>query len=146
MMLTFLLAALAQTPAPAPEPLAWLAGCWSQSRKQEIVEEQWTRPAFGALIGMGRTLREGRMQNFEFMRIAIVNGKLSFMASPAAAAPITFPVHSQTAEEVVFENLTHDFPQRIIYRKSGEGLFARVEGRIQGVMRSEEFNYRRCAD
>jgi len=32
-----------------------------------------------------------------------------------------------TSEKVVFENLSHDFPQRIIYSRAGDKLTARIE-------------------
>lgn len=37
-----------------------------------------------------------------------------------------------SASEVVFENPTHDFPQRIIYRLDKANLFARIEGTNNG--------------
>jgi len=45
---------------------------------------------------------------------------------------------------VVFENLRHDFPQRIIYRRvSEDSLIARIEGMINGAKRSIDFPYRK---
>jgi hypothetical protein len=43
---------------------------------------------------------------------------------------------------VVFENATHDFPQRVIYWKEGEVLAARIEGTIRGKERSEEWRFK----
>ena len=37
-----------------------------------------------------------------------------------------------TGSEIVFENLKHDFPHRIIYRKTADGVAARVEGTMNG--------------
>jgi hypothetical protein len=43
---------------------------------------------------------------------------------------------------VVFENLAHDFPQRVIYWKEGDVLAARVEGALRGRERSEEWRFK----
>jgi hypothetical protein len=44
----------------------------------------------------------------------------------------------------VFENLNHDFPQRIIYWREGEStLHARIEGSIKGKERKEEWHWRK---
>jgi hypothetical protein len=40
---------------------------------------------------------------------------------------------------VEFENLAHDFPQRIIYWRADKNLCARVEGTIRGEKEGEEW-------
>ena len=49
---------------------------------------------------------------------------------PKARCPGTdFKLTSLTATEAIFENPAHDFPKRIIYRKTGEdGLTASIDG------------------
>ena len=48
-------------------------------------------------------------------------------------------------EAVVFENLQHDFPQRIGYQRTGpNALLAWVEGSQKGQFRRIEFPYRRA--
>jgi hypothetical protein len=47
---------------------------------------------------------------------------------------------------VLFENLQHDFPQRVGYARSGaNALLAWIEGTQQGKVRRIEFTYRRAA-
>jgi hypothetical protein len=50
-----------------------------------------------------------------------------------------FRLTGLSATEAVFENPQHDYPQRIIYRKSGNRLDARIEGVDKGKARSEDF-------
>ena len=51
---------------------------------------------------------------------------------------------SGTNVNVVFENASHDFPQRISYRKRGaDSLIARTEGTVRGQPRAFEFAYTR---
>jgi hypothetical protein len=49
-----------------------------------------------------------------------------------------------SATELVFENPSHDFPQRVIYRKVPDGLLARIEGVINGKPRGEDYPFKRC--
>jgi hypothetical protein len=44
---------------------------------------------------------------------------------------------------VVFENAAHDFPQRVIYRRDGERLVARIEGRLRGEARGRDWVFER---
>ena len=41
----------------------------------------------------------------------------------------------------VFENLAHDFPQRVIYRRCGEDLCARIEG---AMGKGQDWRYARA--
>jgi hypothetical protein len=41
---------------------------------------------------------------------------------------VAFTLVVDPAGQAVFENRTHDFPNRIIYRQAGDTLVARVEG------------------
>ena len=47
-------------------------------------------------------------------------------ASPGGGPVVAFPVKSSGPGEVVFENLKHDFPKRITYRRDGEALVAQI--------------------
>lgn len=130
----------------AIERLAWLSGCWTQSRANGVVEEQWMTPRGGSMLGMSRTVIGGKTTEFEFVRIAIVDGALAYVARPSGQAETAFPVKSIEDGVVVFENLSHDFPQRIIYRRNADAsVTARIEGTVNGEARGRDFPYKRCA-
>lgn len=42
----------------------------------------------------------------------------------------------------MFENLDHDFPQRVIYIRKGDNLTGRIEGIAEGKQRAAEWHYR----
>ena len=45
-------------------------------------------------------------------------------------------------KQAVFENINHDYPQRIIYSKNDkDSLYARIEGNVDGEAQFEEFKY-----
>ncbi|HJV41052.1 DUF6265 family protein, partial [Caulobacter sp.] len=65
--------ALAATP-PAPpseiDKLAFMAGCWTLTWPNGTkIEEQWLAPAGGTMLGMSRSVRDGKLREYEFMRI-----------------------------------------------------------------------------
>jgi hypothetical protein len=132
--------------APTLNDLGWLAGSWSGRDGPDDHEEHWTAPKGGTMVGMHRTVRDGRMVEFEFFRIEAQNGKLVYLSQPGGQSPATpFTLASVSVERVVFDNPAHDFPQRLIYWKDGNALRARIEGTMQGKERSMEWRWTRSA-
>jgi hypothetical protein len=120
--------------------LAWIAGCWSGGSGGLVFEEQWNKPAGGKMMGMARTLKQGRVVFSEFVRIEEKDGAVVYLPRIGeSAARVAFTLTRQSAAEAVFENPAHDFPQRIVYRKDGDGLRARIEGVEKGKQRAEDF-------
>ena len=131
--------------SPPVNQLEWMAGCWSMTRGDAIVEEHWMKPAGGTMLGMSRTVRGGKTTEHEFLQIRDVNGALSYVAQPSGQAQAAFTLRSVTASEAIFENPEHDFPQRIIYRRTPDGLSARVEGKRNDQLRGIDYAYSRCS-
>jgi len=135
----------------APDPLArlaWLQGCWSAAGGAEAGSgEQWTAPAGATLLGMGRTVRNGKTVAFEFFQIRETEpGKLAYIAQPQGRAPTTFALLRESDGELVFENLAHDFPHRVIYRRSGpDTIAARIEGISKGKEKGIDFPLKRAS-
>lgn len=127
--------------------LGWLAGCWETSTKTATISEQWMKPAGGSLIGMSRTVRDGKTVAWEFIRIAAVDGVLSYIARPHQNKEETvFKLTESSAMRVVFANPAHDFPQRVIYRKDGASkVHARVEADRNGKVSGIDYAYRRIS-
>lgn len=130
-----------QTPEPAPgvESLAWLAGSWGSASGATETEEHWTAPKAGSLLGMNRTTRGGKTVMFEFLRIEARPDGVYYLASPGGRPPTPFKLKEAVKEKVVFENPEHDFPQRILYWKSGSSLCARIEGTQKGKPAGQEW-------
>lgn len=45
------------------EDLAWISGDWETASGPVQIEEHWTRVAGGSMIGMGRTIAQGRFSS-----------------------------------------------------------------------------------
>ncbi|MDZ4777784.1 MAG: DUF6265 family protein [Alphaproteobacteria bacterium] len=120
-----LLAACATTPSAAQTP-DWMVGYWLSCGNGRQVSETWTGAGSGVLVGTGLT-RSPRGIDFEFLRIAPHEGGLAYFGSPRGAPPTAFRMVKHEGASAVFENLAHDFPQRIRYARDGDTMTARVE-------------------
>lgn len=115
--------------------LSWLSGCWAYDNKDAGSGEYWMPPAGTTMLAVNRTVRQSKTVGFEYLRIEeTVSGSLALFASPSGQSPARFDMKRLATNEVIFENLTHDFPQRIIYRLLERGtLLGRIEGQSDGT-------------
>lgn len=127
------------------ERIAWLQGCWSLTAGGRTVEEQWMAPRGGVMLGVGRTVKDGRLVEHEFVIIRERGDALVYEAHPSGQSPAEFVAQRVDAGFVVFENAQHDFPQRVGYRPRGSGIDAWVEGTVGGRTRRVDFPYDRAA-
>ncbi len=125
------------------EDLAWMAGSWSQEASGKVVRETWLPPVQGAMAGVTQTHRPGKPASTEFSTITTASSGVTFTAYVAGQPPTKFVLKPGAPGEAVFENLDHDFPQRVIYRKCDDDLCARIEGLINGQARGMDWRYRR---
>lgn len=119
------------TAARSINELAWITGDWQSVPGGRVqVEEHWTTPGGATMMGMSRTIAGDKTVEFEYLRIEQRADGIYYVAHPKAQCPGTdFKLTSASATEAVFENPQHDFPKRIIYRKSGEdALTASIDG------------------
>jgi hypothetical protein len=130
--------------------LAWLKGCWSLNRNGRETTEHWLKPAGGTMLGISRTVADGKTVEFEFTQIRQEpNGDIFFIAKPSSQPEATFKMTKSSAHEVIFENPQHDFPQRVIYRLQCDGsLLGRIEGVSKGKEKAVDFpmTRARCDD
>ena len=126
--------------------LGGMAGCWERkdATKKLLITEQWMSPAGTSILGMGRTVKDGKTTGWEYMRIERRDDGLYFVSRPKENAEDTsFKLIRSTLDEVVFENKEHDFPQRVIYKLQGEKMTGRIEGTMNGKERGIDFPYKR---
>ena len=97
------------------------------------------------MLGMGRTVASGTVREYEFLQIREGrDGAISYVAKPSGQPEGSFKLVKLQNREVIFENLEHNFPQRIIYRLEPDGsLFARIEGMSNGKARGFDYPIKR---
>ena len=127
------------------EKLAWMAGTWTQNKDGELVQESWLGPRGNMMAAVNLTTSPKRGTSYEFLRITVTPSGLSYFGSPGGKTPVEFKLKELSDKRVVFENLAHDFPHRILYWLEPDGaLMARIEGVMQGKERRMEWRFERA--
>lgn len=135
---------LITTTAADIDKLDWMAGCHALETSRGVkIEEQWMKPAGGTMLGMNRTVRANKAVAHEFLRIDVKGADVVYTALIGTKGETPFKLTTQSDVEVIFENPTHDFPQRIIYRKAPDGsVSARIDGVVNGKERHQDFPFK----
>jgi hypothetical protein len=125
MLISLLLLSMSAAQAALPD---WLVGEWcTEPEGGAQTCERWKRKG-DRLEGTSEIRRERGKRPGERMRIEQGAAGLVFHAEPPGQAPADFaavpPVG--TGQEVVFEDVRHDYPQRVRYWREGERLFAEI--------------------
>lgn len=124
-----------------PEPvkgvigdLGWIAEAWVGKKSTgSSIEERWSPPLGGAMLGLSRTVNtSGKMVAFEYLRIVEREGGLVYIAQPGGKTATEFVLSEMGASRAVFENPRHDYPKRIVYELSSEGVLTTTVGQAKG--------------
>jgi len=128
-MLVTLVGSADEPLAASLEELAWMAGHWRSELGPSVIEEGWLGPAGGVMLGVNRTVTGDRTASFEFLRLEERKEGIVYLASPGGRSPAApFTLVALDGRHAVFENLGHDFPQKITYAREGDRLRAGIEG------------------
>jgi hypothetical protein len=143
------LAACASNPKQDPGRFGFMLGCWQSA--DGVNKEVWSYPEGGIMFGYATTTRDGGLATWEQSRIDQRASRATFTASPEGQRPVTFiealPAPGETGNVLVqttvtFQNGDHDYPQRIQYRKTDQGLAATIS-KLDGS-RPVEYAWARC--
>lgn len=127
------------------EQLKWLAGTWTINTSNGVITEQWQVANDSTLKGKSFFIKNGTDTiPQETIELAFRNGDWHY--SPIVVnqnnnQPVSFKVIFIKGTELISENPTHDFPQRIAYRRIKNQLFASIEGRKNGKYGKQNFDF-----
>jgi hypothetical protein len=129
--------------AESIEKLAFMRGCWAFDSANGHAEEHWTAPAGGTMLGVSRTVAEGKTVFTEYAQVREESGKIVMLVQLGLAQrQTTFRLASLNGQEAVFTSEL-EFPRRLIYRLEKNGsLFARTEGTRKGQSVAEDYPYK----
>jgi hypothetical protein len=129
---------------PPVERARWMSGCWELSSGRRRIVEMWMPPSGGMMIGASRTTVGDSVVEYEHTRLRSDGDGVVFTAIPSRQKEAEFRSIELTDSSLVVQNLEHDFPQRVIYRRRGaDSLVARIEGKRGDVIRGADFPMRR---
>lgn len=128
------------------DSLDWLAGTWEMTASKGTITESWAKANDSTLVCDTRlTTPDGKIVFSEDITLVQREGLLFYIpviSDQNDGRPIEFKETSFSAEEMVFENPEHDYPQRIVYRKTSDStILAYIEGEENGEMKKREFPY-----
>ncbi|HWW62811.1 MAG TPA: DUF6265 family protein, partial [Thermoanaerobaculia bacterium] len=84
-------------PAIAADLPSWMAGSWQLKTGDVTMEEHWTSPGGGVMLGMHRDVTKDGRTSFEFLRIEKKkDGSLVYLAMPGGRPATPFPLKSAT--------------------------------------------------
>ncbi|MEP6941586.1 MAG: DUF6265 family protein [Betaproteobacteria bacterium] len=119
------------------QAFAWLAGCWEGKVNQREFREEWLPLKGDIMVGASQTAMQGKTQTFEYLRIEPRADGIYYVPSPSGRKESAFKLAGKKIdgddEIFTFENISGEFPQRILYRHAAKGwLFAHVGGQVNG--------------
>ena len=126
--------------------LNWMLGKWEMKTPEGTIREEWTKPSDTQWQGTSYMVTLAGDTPFrESITLDLDHDTLFYqpvVSTQNAGLPVTFHETELSEDQITFENLRHDFPQRIIYKRpSDTTIVATVEGNIEGRVRREEFSY-----
>lgn len=155
----------AEPPAP-PAPasfasvtvadFAWIAGNWQGEIGGDFIDEQWSAPAGGTLMGMFRWIKggkDGTLALYEFLALEPgAEGPILWLRhfSPRLVAKedkegaMAFHLIAYKPGEATFDNRDPGNPTRLTYRRQGNDRLVVVLGKLKdGAWAGTDFVYHR---
>ena len=138
----FLLSACSTNEETEINSLKWMLGKWQSSTEEGVLYEEWKKVNDSTYSGHAYAITpEGDTTFSETAEITKNNGAITYSVTVNEESTTDFAL-VDNQERAVFENVDHDFPQRIIYQKlAKDSLFARIEGTVDGEDQFEEYRY-----
>ncbi len=127
-------------------PTHLFLGYWTFATQEDTTVDNWIHTGEGHYTGMTTYTDKNGTILAETMRLAYIDGKLFYCATIAEQNPddpegeICFGLKSYKDRKFVFENLKHDYPQRIIYDFSNYRI---CKARIENETKSFDFDYKK---
>ena len=121
----------------------WLLGEWVNQSQEGVISENWTQPNDSTLIANSNYIKEEDTLHFENIILKEKEGELVYETTIKGQnndKPIVFTLLSETENELVFENLQNDYPQKIKYqRNSKSGITISISGKQSKKVVAEQF-------
>ncbi|HEX2846020.1 MAG TPA: DUF6265 family protein [Chitinophagaceae bacterium] len=133
--------------APSLSSAKWLLGKWSNQTQRGKMVEEWS-PVNDSTYG-GRSYMITATDSIPLESIVLKKEGNDIFYIPTVKGqnndqPVKFKLTSSSANQLVFENPAHDFPQKISYTLEAEdSLTAEISGIVNGQQRARKFPMRK---
>ena len=125
----------------------WLVGEWENKMTEGNLSESWEKKDDSTFVGHSYFIKEKDTLSFESVELLQKGEDLFYIPTVKGQnndKPITFKLTTSTENQFAFENSTHDYPQKIVYKKAGPNdLIATISGTQQGKASIESYPMKR---
>lgn len=125
----------------------WLIGTWENKTPRGSIYETWIKTNHKKLSGKSYILKEKDTIVFETIELVQQEGNLFYIPTVKnqnGGLPVRFAARKISENQLIFENMQHDFPQTISYMKTGaNSLLAEISGSKNGKERNQFFSMKR---
>lgn len=120
-----------------------ILGKWEDISSENKFEEIWSKTSDDLFVGQGYVLSYSDTIFIESLKIERDMGDWTYYAQVGQDnSGVPFKMVSNDNNRIVFENMTHPFPQRIIYELiSNVEMKVFIEGDENGVFRKMRFSF-----
>ncbi len=127
--------------------IGWLIGVWQRETERSITEESWSRLSESTFEGESVTTSKANGETVFTESLLLVEMEDELFYIPKVAEntyPVPFKLIEIGEDRATFENVDHDFPQRIQYRLLGaDSLMVTISGDQDGQSRKVDFPFLR---
>jgi hypothetical protein len=137
----------AQVAAQDINAIKWLAGTWKITTGKGYVIEKWRVLNDSTLSGKSFFVKANSSDSLlqESLELVLRKGQWTYISTVQGQnsnQPVPFKIVFLRATEFICENPTHDYPQRIAYRRVKDLLYASIEGKKNGRFNKSNFDFK----
>lgn len=122
-----------------------LLGSWELNRGGQVITESWYRVSDQTIEGKGVVYESGIIKSSESLRIMEMSNSVFYLAKVSHnKLPIAFILSQCSDNLLIFENIEHDFPKRIVYSMTSKNSL--VVNVSDGSSKSFKLHYKRVID
>jgi hypothetical protein len=125
------------------EKANWLIGTWQNNSQTEKTIEIWKKENDSTYLGKSYSLHNADTISSERIRLEEHGDKCFYIPvvkNQNKGEVVKFTLTSMDANQLVFENPEHDFPQKISYTlMTNDSLFAEISGTYKGQQESKRY-------
>lgn len=120
----------------------WLIGTWGHTSLEGTLVESWkikNDSVYAATTHFVMGKDTVFSENITLEQIGSDLYYITQVSNQNAGQSVSFKMTDISKKKLVFQNATHDFPQKITYISKDDSLIAEISGKQKGVSKSERF-------
>lgn len=125
----------------------WILGNWESKSADGNLTETWKKVNDSTFHANSYFIKEKDTLHFESITLQQRGEELTYSAAVQGQnndKPVAFKLTTATEKQMIFENLKHDYPQKISYTQiSPDSLVAKISGIQQAKPSSEQFSMKK---